>query len=95
MPDVEAIIRGIEQIIALLFVNLVPILLNPQFLTIAISIDCLILGISAQALISKKTEQRLDEYSRQLMNLVNTAINLVSSIAPKNPQPRQEVRVVR
>ena len=91
----ESIARAVEQIIALVFVNLVPFLISPQFLTIAISIDCLILGISAQALMGKKTEQRLDEYSRQLMNLVNTAIELVKSLAPQQYIPQREVRVVR
>ena len=82
MVDIESLARAAEQVVALIFVNLVPFLLAREFLYIAISIDCLVLGISTQALMGKKTEQRLDEYSRHLINLVDTAINLVRNLAP-------------
>jgi len=77
MGDLQALSDAIMKIIALVFVNLVPLLLDPNFLSVAISIDSLVLGISVQSLLNKNTEKRLDLTLQEVMHLTKLTLGIV------------------
>jgi len=84
--------EGLKQILALVFVNLIALLLDPSFLTVAISIDALVLGISVQALTSRRTEERLDTALQEMISLAKLAAETIRhSAAVATPQQRKVV----
>jgi len=68
--------EGLKQIIALIFVNVIALLIDPTFLTVAISIDSLVLGISLQAITARKTEERLDIALKEMINVAKLAATM-------------------
>ena len=92
--DIQAVSDAVMKIIALVFVNLVPLLLNPSFLAVAISIDSLVLGISVQSLLNKNTEKRLDLTLSEILGLARVILGAVEGKKPQpqNVQPTQIVR---
>ena len=85
--------EGIKQVIALIFVNLVPFLLSPQFLTVAISIDSLVLGVSLQSIMNKKTEERLDITLQEMISLAKLSAQILVEHASSKSSSQQKVVV--
>lgn len=88
------IFEGLKQIIALIFVNIVPLLLNPSFLSVAISIDSLVLGIAVQEFRIKRNEDMLKQLLLELVELsknTKTAQKTAEAISPSGPQQEEEV----
>jgi len=89
--DLQGVSDAIMKIIALVFVNLVPLLLNPNFLSVAISIDSLVLGISVQSLLNKNTEKRLDLTLSEILGLAKIIMGAVEKQQPGAGQGGQNV----
>jgi len=67
----HAIFEGLKQLVALIFVNIVPLLIDPDFLQVAITIDALVLGIAVQEYRMKRNEQLLKELILQIAGIKN------------------------
>lgn len=67
----NTLFEGLKQLVALIFVNIVPLLLDPAFLQVAITIDALVLGIAVQEYRMKRNEQLLKELILQIVDIKN------------------------
>lgn len=70
----EVVLEGVKQILALIFVNLVPFFLDKSFLTVAISVNTLVLGISIQQLLSKSEKEKLDKLLNEMISMSKMSI---------------------
>ena len=86
--------NGIKQIIALVFVNVIALLVDPSYLQTAISIDCLVLGISIYMMTSKKTEERLDLMMQENINLAKQSTEILKTVTNLMTQQKQQKVVV-
>jgi len=86
--------EGLKQLVALIFVNLVPLLLDPGFLSVAISIDALVLGIAVQEFRIKRNEDMLKQLLLELVELSkNTRTAQKTAEVISSPGQQEEEKV--
>jgi len=86
--------NGIKQIIALVFVNVIALFVDPSYLQTAISIDCLVLGISIYMMTSKKTEERLDLMMQENINLAKQSAEVLKTVSEVLTKLKKHEKVV-